>query len=241
MSKQNKRREVRRWIVPGDKKEKKLLVALGRKRSKCVPIIIKAIDWVDKHLTWSVKEDGTFKLHMTKEGNVSEHTRLVKGRMDLEKLKRTAQKIYQKSAKPINPKNRLLGNFVVLLPKNLEAWNKFYWRLYEYKRRKIIYPDSTKLKEMERDIEDYFDVLYMDELSEPQSFLIGMYSDPEGKRFGILLSKDSNYYMMPINEMIEALVDSFIVESIWCPRCGVEVGLSTRLCPNCGQSFTEDQ
>ena len=66
MNKQNKRKEVRRWIVPGEEKGEKLLVAVGRKRSKCIPIVIKSLDWVDKHLTWSVKDDGTFNFHMTK-------------------------------------------------------------------------------------------------------------------------------------------------------------------------------
>ena len=181
------------------------------------PLVIKALDWVNKHLTLSVKDNGTFNFHMTKEGNISEHTRFAKGRMDLERLKKTAQEIYKKSIKPINPKHRLLRDFIVLLPKNLEARNKFYWRLYEYKRRKMIYPDSAKLKEMEHDIEHYFDIAYMDELPESPSFLCGMYSDPEGGKFGALLSYDNNYYIMPISEMIEAFVDSFIVESVWCP------------------------
>ena len=241
MNKQNKRKEVRRWIVPGEENGKKLLVALGRKRSKCIPIVIKALDWVNRHLTLSMKDNGTFNFHMTKEGSVSEHTRLAKGRMDLEKLKKTAQEIYQKSIEPINPKHRLLRDFVVLLPRNLEAWNKFYWRLYEYRKRKIIYPDSAKLKEMEQDIEDYFDIIYMDELPESPSSLFGMYSDPEGEKFGVLLSYDNNYYMMPIKEMIEAFVDSFIVESVWCPWCGLEVHPSARLCPNCGKTFAEDK
>ena len=240
MSNQNKRKEVRRWIVPGEEKEEKLLVAVGRKRGGCTPVVIKALDWVNKHLTWSIRDNGIFNFHMTKEGNVSEHTRLAKGRMDLERLKKTAQVIYQKSIKPINPKHRLLRDFVVLLPRNLEAWNKFYWRLYEYKKRKIIYPDSGKLKEMEQEIEDYFEIMYMGELPESASFLVGMYSDPEGEKFGILLSHDNNYYLMPISEMIKTFVDSLIVESIWCPRCGLELNPSARLCLNCGRKFAED-
>jgi hypothetical protein len=186
-----------------------------------------------------MKDDRTFNFHMTKEGNIPKHTRLAKGRIDLERLKKTAQRIHQRSIKPINPKLRRLRGFIVLLPRSLETWKRFYLRLYEYKGRKMIYPDSVKLKDVEQDVEEYFETKYMDELPASPSFLFGLYSDPEGKKFGVLLIDDNKYYMIPISEMIEAFVDSFIIESIWCPRCGLELHPSARLCPNYELKFDD--
>jgi hypothetical protein len=236
MNRRDKREKIRRWEIPGEKKEK-LLVATGQKRGGCIPIVIKALQWIDKHLTMSLKDDGTFNIHMTKEGNIPEHTKLAKGSLDLEKLKKNAKKIYERSRRPINPQLQKFQDFVVLSPRKPSDWDRFYWRLYEIKKRKLIYPDAAKMKEMENDLEDYFDVLYMDELPESPKFLAGIYSDQAGKKFGLILSDKDEYFMIPISEMMKTLIDCFRIEFIWCPKCGTQLSKAAQLCPKCGIVF----
>lgn len=241
MSEQNRQEKIRRWIIPKGRRGRRLLVAAGRHRNGCIPIIIKALDNLSQHLTFALKDDGTFNLHLTKEGNVHKQTKLAEGRINTERLKGKVEAIYQKSIKSINPRAKWFRNFIVLSPRNSESWNEFYWRLYEYKGRKMIYPDSAKLKEMEPSIQDYFDILYFDELPESSDFSslpFGIYSNVMNDRFGALFSDGKNYYMIPISEMIEALGASFTVESIFCPRCEAKMRPSTRLCPSCGKKFS---
>jgi hypothetical protein len=238
---EQKQREVHRWVIPDGRKRKRLLVAAGRQRNGCVPIIIKALDRLNEHLTLVIKDDGTFNFHFTKEGNIHRQTRLAEGKIDLERLKVRAEAIYKKSLRPVNLKAKRLYNFMVLWPRNSESWNKFYWRLYEYKNRKMIYPDSVKLKEIEPTLEDYFDIRYFDELPKSpdhHSLPFGMYSNIKSDRFGVLFHDEKNYYAVPISEMIEALGEAFTVESIFCPRCGTKAKPSAESCSNCGKRFS---
>jgi len=232
MSKRKQQHRVKRWEIP-DETNEKILVAVGGKTGRNTKLIIKSLEkGLKEHLTLWVGEDGRFDIHKKQEGEIPTYITIAEGRINLEQLEEKMFEIYQKSIKPIDVNNPAYQDFVVLVPKSTEALGKFYDKYYPIKKRRMIYPDKRKLKEMEQKIYDYFNEAYVDEIFEYDSGFAFAF-DPKGDLHFLFFGNDE-CYMLSVSEPAELLSNSFQVEVFHCPECGTRMPQNVNLCPKCG-------
>lgn len=99
----DKKKQIKRWIVPVGKKER-LLFAATSPSERDAKLILKILSKLNEHFTVSLRNNGAFDLHHTKEGKIKNHIPLVKDRINLTKLRGALEEFRQDMVKRIeNP------------------------------------------------------------------------------------------------------------------------------------------
>ena len=199
---------------------------------------------LDEHFTLSLKDDGSFDFHHTKEGREKTYTPLAKGRIDLTRLREEAEKWMQNmlniSRNPIELTDQSLQNLILLIPKTPESLVEFYKKYYPTVRRKQVYPDSKTQKVMAKNLQHYFLVGYADEVA-GEEFAFALLFNPEDESMNILLNNNGKCWIMDFTTLLSILPNSFEIESRYCYRCGTEVPLTSGWCPTCKKRIRKMQ
>lgn len=199
MSREFKRKRIKRWIFPGEKGDKAIL-AFGGRPEKDIKIIMKAFEkGVKEHFTMVMKEDGSIDFHETKEGKLKSYTPLMKGTLNYRKIVEEFMKIVlERLTNPIDIKNPAYQDYIVLIPKSAEALTKFYEKFY-IKGEKMIFPHKKTSKEIAESIENYFVLKYLPEISE-YPFGLAVVINPEEEPLNYLIHANNAYFLIEIKE-----------------------------------------
>lgn len=229
------KKQIKRWIIPAGKKEK-LLIATTSHLGGNSKLIVKILSKLNEHLTLSVKDDGAFDFHHTKEGKEKNYIPLAKGRINLDKLREAVEKLQQDMFKalknPIKITDESLQEFIFMIPKSQELLKEFYAKYYPVVGRKQIYPDSETQKLMARDLQRYFHIGYVDEIMK-EKFAFALLLDPDDESMKFLFNDHGKCWIMDFTALASILPNSFEIESRYCYRCGTEVPLTSGWCPTC--------
>jgi len=194
---------------------------------------------LNEHLTFSIKENGIFDFHLTREGKEKNYIPLAKGRINLDKLREVAEEWYRSTSKalenPIKITDQSLQELIFLIPKNQDLLKEFYAKYYPVMGRKQIYPDVKTQKLMAEELQRYFHVGYADEIEEKilHSFVFAFLLDPNDESINVLFNNRGKYWKMDFTALTSILPNSFEIELRYCYRCGTEVPLTRGWCPTC--------
>jgi len=194
-----RRKKIKKLIIPGEGDEKGLIVFGGRP-GKNMKIIIKALEnGVNEHITMMMKEDGSVDFHKTKEGKTKSYTPLLKGTIDYRKIVEGFMSILFGQLKtPIDLKDQLYREYIVLIPKSEEKLTEFYERFYTKSERMII-PDKKIKEEIAKSIEDYFIIDYLPEISK-YPFGLAFAINPEEENLDYLVNVNNGYFLVGMKE-----------------------------------------
>jgi len=229
------KKRIKRWIIPAGKKEK-LLIATTSHLGRNTKLVVKILSKLDEHFTISVKDDGTFGFHHTKEGKEKNYIPLARGRINLHKLREAAEELIQDTLKalknPMKITDQSLEKFIFVIPKSRELLKEFYARYYPVMGRKQIYPDSETQKLMAKELQRYFYIGYADEIMK-ENFPFAFLLDPDDESIKFLFHDHRKCWIMDFTALASILPNSFEIESRYCYRCGTEVPLTSGWCPTC--------
>lgn len=187
-------------------------------------------------MTLSVKDDGTFDFHHTKEGKEKKYIPLAKGRIKLDELREAAEEWYRNTSKafekPMKITDQSLQELIFLIPRSQDLLKEFYAKYYPIKRRKQIYPDSKTQRLMAGNLQRYFLVGYGDEVA-GEEFAFAILFNPEDESVNFLFNNHGKCWVMDFTALASILPKSFEIELRYCYRCGTEVPLTSGWCPIC--------
>jgi len=191
---------------------------------------------LNEHFTFSVKDDGAFEFHRTKEGKEKNYIPLAKGSINLDKLREAVEELQQDMFKalknPLKITDKSLQEFIFIIPKSQESLKEFYAKYYPVVRRKQIYPNSETRKLMAKELQRYFHIGYAEEIVK-ERFAFALLLDPDDESIKFLFNDHGKCWIMDFAALASILPNSFEIESRYCYRCGTEVPLTRGWCPTC--------
>lgn len=171
-------------------------------------MILKALSKLDEHFTLSIKDNGTFDFHHTKEGIDKSYIPLAKGHVNLAKPREDAEKWLQNMLKrpsnPIEITDQSLQDLILIIPKSPELLTEFYAKYYPIVGRKQIYPDLATQRLMAKDLPRYFHMGYPDEITE-EKFSFALLFNPEDESLNLLLSNNGKCWVMDFTTLVAIL------------------------------------
>jgi len=194
-----RRKKIKKWIFPGEGTQKALFAFAGRP-GRDTKIIFKAHEkGANSHLTAMMKEDGSIDFHETKEGKMKSYTPLLRGTLDYQKFVEDFMSILLGQLKtPIDLKDQIYREYIVLIPKSKEKLTEFYERFYT-KGEKMIIPDKKGKEKIAESIEDYFIIDYLPEMSK-YAFSLAFVIDPKEENIDYLVNIRDCYFLVGMKE-----------------------------------------
>jgi hypothetical protein len=192
-------KKIKKLIIPSEGNEKGL-VAFGGKSGKDIKLIFKILKkGVNEHFTMKMRENGSLDFHKTKEGKCKSHTSLVKGVVNYKKIMEDVIEVLLSCLKnPIDINDPAYQDYIVLIPKSLEAVAEFYNRFY-IKGERMIFPDKKTSKEIAKSIMNYFIIKYLPEIGKehfPYAFVVNL----EEEDLKYLIRVNNAYFLIEIKE-----------------------------------------
>jgi len=167
-------------------------------------------------LTLSVKDDGAFDFHHTKEGKEKNYVPLAKGRINLHKIREAVEELQQDMFKalknPIKITDESLQEFIFMIPRSQELLKEFYAKYYPVVGRKQIYPDLEAQKLMAKELQRYFHVGYRDEIMK-EKFAFAYLLGPDDESIKFLLNDKGRCGIMDFKALTSILPNSFEIDS----------------------------
>lgn len=157
-----------------------------------------------KHLTLVIKQSGDVSLHSTEERQEKIHKTLAKGRVDFDKLKSQALRLYKRSIKPVRKDDERYKDFLVLIPRNLKLLENFYSLFV--KKDRFVYPSINEEQSIEKNLEEYFDILYFDELPS-RKYRLAFALSSRNRLYLLLADKDKRF-LFPIAQASEIFLNA---------------------------------
>jgi len=162
-------------------------------------VIFKALEkGRNEHFTLVMKEDGSIDFHKTIEGKIKSYIPLFTGTLDYRHVIENLLSAFMKSLIPIDPKDSIYQQYIILIPKSGEKLKEFYEKYYT-SGEKMIIPNDNKAEIISKSMADYFLIDFLPEITK-YSFGFAFVIDPEADELNYLINMNNEFFMVGLKE-----------------------------------------